>query len=212
MLLFLYLKFSVLDLKIKIFSQLSLSKLISLIGGASLNKTIIFAIFMAIVLSLTSCTNNSKVKVSQNEYAIFLVKGDLPGTPDINKLSLEEKPFLSSKDIIKYYWDEQRFVTPKNLISEKLNNKISSAGVPFVVSVGDKRMYIGKFMSPASSLSYSPNIMVEGIYSEDLRSLKPDKNEQSYVLRWNDSDKDLSKKISDKRIYDALKSSGILDK
>jgi hypothetical protein len=177
-----------------------------------LKKIIIIAISIFVLLSLNSCISDSKDK-----YEIFLIKGNFPNTPNINELSLEKKPILSCKDIIKYYWNEQTFITKKDLLSKRLTNKISTSGVPFVVVVNGERIYIGKFWTLISSLNgYNPNILVEGIIGEELNKYKLDNNEQLYGLWWNKNDKDVNKdmlkKIFDPRIYNALNSIGILDK
>ena len=172
-------------------------------------KEIILIILVITMTFLYGCN-----KEAANQFEIYLVVEE---AVDINKLTLKETPILTSNDIIKYYWDEQVFVTKKGLISERIlaqtDQHIPVSGLPYVVVVNGERIYMGKFWTVVSSAwPFSPSIMVETAMDVDLERFDVQDNQKLYSIYWNTDDTETRNIIFDERIYNVLKQNNLLSK
>ena len=194
-----------------------------------MKKIAIILLSIVILTGLVSCGNKS----SENTLEIYLVSGELPDgeNVDINKLVLEKTPIITLDDIQRYYWEEQTFVIKKDLLRERLMERLNVApgkmpvpyyGKPYVVVANGERIYIGKFWSALSSSIESsyPIIYIEfaaiGKDYDEYNNLEPD--QQLYAVTFNkllDDDgnwvnKDGAQVIFDKRIHKVLEKAGLL--
>jgi hypothetical protein len=122
----------------------------------------------------------------------------------IESLQISDKPIFTSKEMSNYNWKDHSFsvdsVTYKKL-QEYSDLHKSVFGIPFVVTVGKDRIYLGAIWFPYSSIAPSfPNMYVNFITATPITKLVINKS-------WSDLEPDIR---SDLRIYYALKGSGLL--
>ncbi|MGO4696814.1 hypothetical protein AB4Z50_21270 [Paenibacillus sp. 2TAB26] len=153
-----------------------------------------------IMLFLIMGCNSSNEESDVNEFSIYLVK-ELSTTDamskELNDLSLETIPVLTANEIRTYNWIEHEFIMKESIsLVEKLEGKVPASGKPFVVVVGNDRIYLGSFWSNLSSL-YSHDIDIPKISSNWLKG----SDKEIYQIRYG--------KIPDTRdntkIFEALK-------
>jgi len=98
-----------------------------------------------------------------NEWAIYLLADSaltsyqLRETP-LAKLQLAQAPLIMSKDLRAYYWKthQMEFTPAMEAALDTLTRKRASVhGLPFVVMVGEERIYGGAFWWAFSSLTPS---------------------------------------------------------
>ncbi len=118
------------------------------------SKIKLFVILNVMLFLIVGCNNGNKER-AVNEFSIYLVK-DLSTTEAISKrlddLPLETIPVLTDKEIKTYNWTEHEFTMKEGISLEgKLEAKVPANGKPFVVVVGNERIYLGMFWSGYSS-------------------------------------------------------------
>ncbi|AJS58544.1 hypothetical protein [Paenibacillus sp. IHBB 10380] len=118
------------------------------------SKIKLFVILNVILFLIVGCNNGNKER-AVNEFSIYLVK-DLSTTEAMSKklddLPLETIPVLTDKEIRTYNWTEHEFTMKEGIsLEEKLEVKVPAGGKPFVVVVGNERIYLGTFWSHLSS-------------------------------------------------------------
>ncbi|OAB27357.1 hypothetical protein [Paenibacillus macquariensis] len=162
----------------------------------------LFVILNVILFLIVGCNNGNKESVV-NEFSIYLVQ-NLSTTEamskKLNDLPLEAIPVLIDKEIKTYNWTEHEFTMKEGISLEgKLEGKVPSSGQPFVVVVGNERIYLGIFWSHLSSL-FNPDRDIPRISSNWLKGSDND----MYKIR--------SEKIQDPRdntkIFEAFKGLG----
>lgn len=96
-----------------------------------------------------------------NQFAVYLLSQDIAATElsklDINTLELQSKPVIYSTDIVSYDKNSHTItLTPDafNRIQQIYPTPVKVTGIPFVVAVGNERIYAGAFWTPLSSLSF----------------------------------------------------------
>lgn len=96
-----------------------------------------------------------------DDFGIYLLTQDIPAAElskmDINELSLEGEPLISSDDIISYHKTDHIIeLTPSaySRVQKVFPMPVRVDGIPFVVCVGEERIYTGAFWTTVSSLSY----------------------------------------------------------
>lgn len=124
------------------------------------SKIKLFVILNVMLFLIIGCNNEYKAS-AVNEFSIYLVK-DLSTTEAMSRklddLPLENIPVLTDKEIKTYNWKEHEFSMKEGIsLEEKLEEKVSTSGKPFVVTVGNERIYLGSFWTLLSSL-YNPDI------------------------------------------------------
>ncbi len=162
-------------------------------------------IFFIPALYLCSCrdstTNNNQ---QTNGFAIYKLADTTQSTSAIlniplDSLVLASSPFLTVKDIKAYYWSTHLFATNSQIDSEFNRMKYwggQSSGMPFVVVVGQSRIYLGTFWWPySSSFPQVPYILTD--------APPPYRINREYLAKDPD-------KRNDSRIYEALLSAGVL--
>jgi len=126
-------------------------------------KKTLFILAIILGLALSSCQPGK-----ENHFAIYLLVQDFPATKlsqmDINQLTLENNPVISSDDIISY--DKANHIIKLTQgaftrIQKIFSMPVKVDGVPFVVCVGKERIYTGGFWTPASSLSYAGVVIMQ---------------------------------------------------
>jgi hypothetical protein len=155
--------------------------------------------------------------ITSPRFAIYMVKDTdyfKVNPNNLNEISLEKEPIITEKDIISYDWNVSNnnnfYKYAKSISSLTLKNGVTigermkmqgykSSGVnPFILTVDNSRVFLGTFYFVATSVGVSKYIYISsplGMGDENL------------VQLYDTSEKDL---IHDKRIYNALKSYGIL--
>lgn len=179
-----------------------------------------FCCLFLLVLLITGCLGNlnsgqrfsgSNLKSTEvsDHFAVFLVRG--LRTADAMKLKLEEvpvesQPVFTDKDLISYKWKEHELELRKDYDLNKSLGKVPLDGLPFVVFANGKRIYLGAFWTPLSSLaSIIPAIMVMVPMMPQQTTIRigagyPDKMPNGQIDPRNDN-----------LIYNALKSTGKLE-
>jgi len=113
-----------------------------------------------LVLPATGCDNTNVQENNQEHNDVFSIyllaenlEGELPD--DLDKLKLQEEPWLSIEDIDYYDYSTHYIYLKKDkasLFGEGLQNQMSSAkSSDFVVVADDERCYLGRFHPPFSS-------------------------------------------------------------
>ena len=102
------------------------------------------------------------------EFGIYLLTDDRPATElaqsDLNDLPLQDKPLISSADIVAYHKGDHIIeLTPSAYakVQAIFPKPVRVDGIPFVVAVGDERIYAGGFWTPLSSRSYDGVVILE---------------------------------------------------
>ncbi|QGQ96415.1 hypothetical protein EHS13_16755 [Paenibacillus psychroresistens] len=160
----------------------------------------LIVILNVMLLLIVGC--NDKVR-SVNEFSIYLVK-DLSTTEAMSKklddLPLETIALLTDKEISTYNWTEHEFTMKEGIsLEEKLEGKVPASGKPFVVVVGNERIYLGSFWSSFSS-QFKPDIDIPRISSVWLK--RSDNNMYKIQYGKNQDPRD------DTKIFEALKGLG----
>jgi hypothetical protein len=117
----------------------------------------------------------------------------------IDSLALADVPFLPQDSITSYNWQLHEFTATASIdtfLSYLGSHLGPLGGMPFVVTVGRDRIYLGAFWFPRSSLS--PMVPY----------IDPWLNSHRIQRSWNPAD--TVDKRNDPRIYSALKDAGIL--
>lgn len=123
---------------------------------------------------------------------------------NIYDLKLSGKPFLTYKDLVYYKWGEHSFEIDSNkakIIQNICENNPTVFGIPFVVTVDQKRIYLGAFWFLFSS--------VAPIFPYINAPIDNETNSYIFVINksWDSTKADLR---NDPRIYNTLKKFGLL--
>ena len=116
---------------------------------------------------------SSASQASNNDgFAIYLLAQNIQATElsqfDINRIVLETKPIISSDDIISYNKNTHTIeLTPAAYTRVQQISPIPMNGLPFVVCVGDERIYTGAFWAPVSSISYDGVVIIQPYRAKD---------------------------------------------
>lgn len=175
----------------------------------------------------TKVSTDSKPQVSQvpnknttrYKFAIYLVK-DLSSfdstKTNLDKLTLENEPIVTEKDISSYYWKSNVIKTDEADFIDKLMKVTKLSGTPYVLTVNGERIYLGVLWTPLSSMvppKETPVLDLQGgafiidKLNKDGYNVIPKNNEIYLEISAPFKGKD---NRNDKRIYNALKDAGIL--
>jgi hypothetical protein len=121
--------------------------------------SLLLIIFCAIT---SSACQSSK----DNGFAIYLLVQNVPANElsqtDINRLTLETKPIISNDDIVSYDKTNHTIeLTQEAYTRVQQIFPIPMNGIPFVVCVGNVRIYTGAFWAPISSISYDGVVIMQ---------------------------------------------------
>jgi hypothetical protein len=118
-----------------------------------LEKVISLLLSITIILmSFSGC-----ITAKRNGFAIYLAKEkanyEVTDT-QMESLTLEDSPFITTDDIVAYDWSTHR-VELTWAATEKLRKlEVPVMGRLFVVCIGERRIYAGAFMTPISSIMF----------------------------------------------------------
>jgi len=117
----------------------------------------------------------------------------------LDSLILSDTPFLALNDLRSYWWQTHQFSVTASVdtqlsILRRSNGPVG--GIPFVVTAGKDRIYLGAFWYAYSSLA--PQVPFIEVISDPHRIQKS----------WNPQEQ--FDKRNDPRIHDALQASGAL--
>jgi len=162
----------------------------------------IFCVFLSYFL--LTCGQPTSNGTSEGIFAIYLLEDSTLSASDVYSLSIEslilsEKAFFSANELISYSWPSHSFELNDQKRAEYENfalNSGSTSGIPFIVTVGEERIYFGTFWWAYSS-SLPPACAV-------IDAIGPLPYRIQLVTGAIDERNDL-------RIYNSLKSSGVLE-
>jgi hypothetical protein len=123
------------------------------------------AVLWMLMAAVSGCAGGRSGPDAVGELAIYLVRPGLAAQQVLEmrlaELELEKEPILSGEDIVTYTWDthEMELTTPARERVAALQVP-ATTGVPFVVCVGDERIYSGAFWVSWSSMSF-PGIVID---------------------------------------------------
>jgi hypothetical protein len=121
------------------------------------------AFALLIVFAVMACQPPEPAGVS-----IHLLADDVPASElsswDLAEIQLQEEPIVSSADIVSYSEGTHEIELTAEAyarIQQLFGLPVRVSGLPFVVSVGDERIYAGAFWTPASSLSFDGLVILQ---------------------------------------------------
>jgi hypothetical protein len=99
-------------------------------------------------------------------FALYLLSQEVPAVsmPALAELPLQKQPLFTSGDIVAYHWDTHEIeltLAAYRRIQAVFPTPVKVSGIPFVVCVGDQRIYAGAFWTPISSLSYDGVVIMQ---------------------------------------------------
>lgn len=173
--------------------------------------TILLTVFFMFLAVAISCSNsNEENKKASSDFKIYLVKEtDFSKLIDaeLEDIPLDDEPLITEEDISVYYWKGQsdkvsslfELQDDKTLTEIMKDRGYAELGYyPFIVTVGDERMYLGALYSPLTSVSPPQGINIF-ISTIPLNSV-------AYEI----SEEDSKGLIHNNRIYEALERAEIL--
>jgi hypothetical protein len=157
---------------------------------------------------LISCNEDQP---KDNDLALYLILPDTlnayeAGDMPIGDLALADEPILSLDNIMTYEWSDHRFTITSSTYSRMENvlgvygSSIDLEGLPFILSVAEKRIYLGAFWNPVSSIPPPCSAITFPPLTESPLTL-------IIMPPWIDSTPD---QRSDPRIREALDDAGVL--
>ena len=159
--------------------------------------------FIILLYLLTACEQSTSIETSEDIFAIYLLKDSTITAKkafsySVDSLTLTPSSFLTVNGFKSYAWNSHSFElkgTAWSKFESFLLSKRCTSGVPFVVTVGNNRIYLGTFwwgfssnLPPACAVINASGPLPHKIYLAG----------------------DAVDKRSDSRIYYSLKKSGIL--
>ncbi len=121
-----------------------------------------------LVFLLTSCR-----EPVEGDFAIYLLKEEMHASElvdiDLAELALQETPLISIDHIVSYDGTDHSIELTQEgyaRIQELFPTAVWVSGTPFVVTVGDERIYTGAFWSPFSSLSFDGVVIMQELSEE----------------------------------------------
>jgi hypothetical protein len=108
-------------------------------------------------------------QTAQNDHlAIYLFSKDIPAVElshtDLGQFVLESEPLVSDHDIVSYDKISHSIELTRaafNRVQGVFTLPVKVNGMPFVVCVGEERIYAGAFWTPLSSLSYDGVVIMQ---------------------------------------------------
>jgi len=121
------------------------------------------ALALLMVFALMACQPREPAGLS-----IHLLADDVPASElsslDLAEIELQDEPIVFGPDIITYSegtHDIELTAEAYARIQNLFGLPVRVSGMPFVVSVGDERVYAGAFWTPASSLSFDGLVILQ---------------------------------------------------
>lgn len=111
---------------------------------------------------------------SPEEFGIYLLAEDRPATQlgeeELHTVALQERPLISTGDIVTYDAESHAMQLSEEAfrrVQEIFPLPVRVDGIPFVVRVGDERIYAGAFWTPLSSLIYDGVVILQPLGEPD---------------------------------------------
>ena len=134
-------------------------------------KRISFLLVLLLGLALTSCQSRD-----DPGFGVYLLAQDVPTADlaqmDIRQLRLQDQPLFSSDDIVSYDAESHTIELTQaayTRLQRVFPMPVRVAGIPFVVCVGEERIYTGALWTPVSSLSYEGVIIMQPLNTSSTR-------------------------------------------
>ncbi len=129
-------------------------------------------LFLSIVL-LSACKQSTSVETTDGLFSIYKLKDSTitahaAFAMPLENLVLADAPFLSASDLKTYTWSTHSFELTAETSAkweEFGRNHGKTSGVPFVVTVGKERIYIGTFWWSYSSMMPPPTAVIDITFS-----------------------------------------------
>jgi hypothetical protein len=124
-----------------------------------------------IVIAVNSgCSGAISEPDTAGDFSIYLVKQGVSAQQmlemDLSRLELEESPILSGADIVTYTWEIHEIELTDTARERVARLEVPlTTGVPFVVCVGDERIYSGAFWVSWSSMSFN-GIVIDTLFAK----------------------------------------------
>ena len=152
---------------------------------------------------LFTCGQPTSNQTSEGEFAIYLLKDSTLTAADafsqpIDNLTLATSPFFTVNELKFYIWASHSFDLTnqmREIYEQFLLSHGKTSGVPFVLTVGNDRIYLGTFWWAYSSSMPPPCAVIEAIAP------------LPYKIQLANG---AIEKRNDQRIYYSLKESGVL--
>jgi hypothetical protein len=137
------------------------------LGGLVIQQRKVVLKKLSLLFIIVYVITSSACQLNRDDgFAIYLLARNIPATElaqiDINRVNLETKPIISNDDIISY--DKTNHIielTQAAYTRMQQEFPIPVNGTPFVVCVGNERIYTGAFWTPISSISYDGVVIMQ---------------------------------------------------
>ncbi|MBK7259511.1 MAG: hypothetical protein IPI01_17245 [Ignavibacteriae bacterium] len=164
---------------------------------------ILLILSLASIALLSACTDSTSPGLSQ-DLAIYTlpdtsISAAMVWDKPLDSLVLSSRPFLTGGDITSYRWSTHEYTVTATVDSQLAALKWvhgHTGGIPFVVVVDGERIYLGAFWYAYSSLMPQVPYIDVLLFPHRIRSAPVGSASED--------------KRSDPRIYQVLKSAGIL--
>jgi hypothetical protein len=127
------------------------------------NRTRLVAFALLMVATLMACQPREMA-----DFSIRLLVDEVSTAElsmlDLAEVELQDEPIVSAGDIISYSESTHEMELTAEAyarIQQLFELPVRVSGLPFVVSVGDERIYAGAFWTPASSLSFDGVVILQ---------------------------------------------------
>ncbi|MBN1813999.1 MAG: hypothetical protein JXA14_19335 [Anaerolineae bacterium] len=122
------------------------------------------------VVVLSGCMSATSKPDTVGAFSIYLVKPGVSAQQmmetDLSQLELEAAPILSIDDIVTYTWETHEIELTNSARERLARLEVPvTTGVPFVVCVGDERIYGGAFWVSWSSMSFE-GIVIDTLFAQ----------------------------------------------
>jgi len=162
-----------------------------------------YTFIVLIITALFYGCNDSTGPSNDDAFGIYLLRDSTLTTSDakilpIKSLNVQEKPIISTTDIIEYHWADHIIILTTEAFerSKSIEGKIKSTyGLPFLVLVGEQKIYLGNIYPAYSSYIHIdlPYIRVAPFIemriakapSQDVEDKRNDDNIYSALQRYN---------------------------
>lgn len=164
-----------------------------------------YILIILIALSLAACAP----RADDGALGLYLVTNPVDTAAaletDLDDLFIEREPLIDQNDMVRYDWSTHT-VTLTSTAAERLRAlPVPVSGRAYVLTAGDKRIYVGSIYTPISSLSF-PGIVLMQPLSDEQREVRFEPGYPAPGAFRGDDQR------NDPRIRAALANAGLIDK
>jgi hypothetical protein len=127
-----------------------------------------------LALPVINAVDWRQLPMLSDEFGIYLLADDRPATAlaeeELQTVALQERLLIGASDIVSYDRDSHAMQLTEaafRRVQELFPLPVRVDGIPFVVRVGDERIYAGAFWTPLSSLSYDGVVILQPMGEPD---------------------------------------------